>query len=92
MRIYVRFCKETPNTVVREFELNPHGLCFIENYGDNTPIHNVNLIEFCVDEKTGLCYQRPYELPVSILNLIRSAGKGLDLGRMDGMPFDRGLT
>lgn len=72
------------NEVVRQFDLNPHRLVFIEHYGDNAPFESAYLIDFCVEEGVRLRNHQTFSLPPSVLEKIRSTGVGPDFGRLNG--------
>ena len=64
------------NEVVRQFDLDPHRLFFIERCYPETPFENASLVEFCLDEGAELRNPKRFDLPPSVLAKIKGVGVG----------------
>ncbi|RYC66516.1 hypothetical protein EQG79_29535 [Spirosoma sordidisoli] len=73
------------NEAVRQFELDPRRLFFIERYYPETPFENASLVEFCLDEGAELRNPRRFELPPSVLHKIKPSGTGPDFSRFNDL-------
>lgn len=71
------------NEVVRQFDLDPHRLFFIERCYPETPFENASLVEFCLDEGAELRNPKWFDLPRSVLAKIKGVGVGPDYNRLN---------
>ena len=71
------------NEAVRQFDLDPRRLFFIEHCYPETPFENASLVEFCLDEGAELRNPTRFDLPPSILTKIKDISVGSDYNRLN---------